>query len=732
MIREYVISGMHCAACSAAVERVVSRLAGVEAASVNLATERLRVRSAEPMDDAVMLSVKKAGYSAAPSVSGRTQHDEILARHERERKRDLRRLIVAAAFALPLFYISMGSMAGLPSPVTEETPLAFALIQLALLVPVLIAGRGFFTRGFSALFRLAPNMDSLIAVGTLASVGYSAASLIGIINGVPHSVHGLYFESAGVIITLVMLGKYFEERAKAKTSDAVEGLYRLAPETATLVKDGAEREIATDELVTGDTVRIRPGSRIPADGVIIGGSTSVDESMLTGESLPVARGEGERVTGGSMNCDGSVLVRVAEVGEDSVLARLVALVEEAQSGKAPITRLADKISGIFVPVVTAIALLSAVLWLIGGESLEFALRVFVSVMVIACPCALGLATPTAIMVGTGRGARMGILIKNGETLETACRLSTVAFDKTGTVTKGVPRVTAVLPKSLGEAEFIALFASAEAGSEHPLARAVLTLAKERAISVPSASEFSAVPGRGVSAVVEGRSVIAGNEAFLRERIGEAFEAPRANGGETALFMAADGRYAGCITVADEIKPEAAEAVSRLKRLGLDVALITGDSRSAAEAVAERVGIEKVYAGVLPDGKTAVIADLMKHGKTAMVGDGVNDAAALALADIGIALGTGTDVTISSADIVLTRSDLNGVADAVALSRRTVKTIRQNLFWAFAYNCIGIPIAAGVLHLFGGPLLNPMIAALAMSFSSVTVLTNALRLKSNSL
>lgn len=736
MITEFSITGMSCAACSKAVERAVGRVDGVEAAHVNLATERLRVRSENDISQSVIAAVERAGYGAAVAQSIKKQSAIDEEKKLREIAQKKRELIIAAIFTIPLFYISMGTMMGLPSPVTSDTPKLFALVQLALLMPVIIAGRGFYTRGISALVRLHPNMDSLIAVGTIASMAYSLYSVWRIFNGDMHGVHELYFESIGTIITLVMLGKYFEARAKGKTGDALKALINLAPDEASVIdKSGVERRVRIEELLPGDVVIVRPGENMPVDGTIVSGATSVDESMLTGESMPIDKLEGDSVTGGSLNISSAITVKAVHVGDDTMLSGMIRLVSEAQGAKLPIERLADKISGVFIPIVGAIAIVSGAIWLIVGEPLSMALRAFVSVLVIACPCALGLATPTAIMVGIGRGAKLGILVKDAEALETACKVRKIALDKTGTLTKGKPAVTDVLAYTLDEDELTALFASGERLTEHPLGKAITAYAEGKGLELSKPSSFEALPGRGARATVDGKTLYMGNMALMEESGAEINEnigadAERiASQGKTPMLISCDGEIAGLIAVADEIKPEAPKAVKRVKDMGIGVTLITGDNKNTAAAIGAIAGITDIMSGVLPTQKAERIKEMQADGSlVAMAGDGINDAVALAQADVGFSFNDGTDAAIAGASIVLMRNDLGGIPDAILLSRATMRTIKQNLFWAFAYNCIGIPIAAGLLHAFGGPLLNPMIAALAMSFSSVTVLLNALRLR----
>ncbi len=738
------VGGMTCAACSAAVERSVRALPGVLSADVNLVSEKLtvtydpeRTRLSE-----VKKAVRDAGYEPRAAEAD-TGTDEHAAAKEREYRRLRVNFLVAAAAALPLLYIAMGHMAGLPLPGILDPmryPLNFALVQLALTLPAVWAGRRFYSVGFRTLLKGSPNMDSLIAIGTSAAILYSAYSTFEIARGDFSGASHLYFETAAVIIALILLGKGLEAKSKGRASEAIKKLMGLAPTTARVVHGTEELEIPVDEVEVGDRVRVRPGERIPVDGEVVEGWTSVDESMLTGESLPVEKKAGDTVAGATVNGTGSFVFRATRVGKDTALARIVRLVEEAQGSKAPIAALADKVSGVFVPVVVAVALAAALAWLLAGEGVVFSLRVFIAVLTIACPCALGLATPTAIMVGTGKGAELGVLIKSGTALETAHKVRAVILDKTGTITVGKPSVTDV--EALGpeggteEARdrLLALAAGAERGSEHPLASAVVRAAEERNLSVVPPTSLQAVPGRGIEAEAGGRRILVGNARMMGERgvdtgVAAGILERFSREGKTALFVAADGRLEGLLAVADTVKSGSREAVAAFRRLGIATAMITGDSRPVAEAVAREVGVDRVLAEVLPEDKASEVAKLQAEGYvTAMVGDGINDAPALARADVGIAIGSGTDVAAESADIILARSDLMDAVSALALSRATIRNIQQNLFWAFAYNVLGIPVAAGLLHVFGGPLLNPIIAAAAMSLSSVSVVSNALRLR----
>ncbi len=728
MKKEFDITGMTCAACSARIERVVRKVEGVREASVNLAAERLTVEAEKTaVFPAVIAAVERAGFGAAE----RKKNAASLDKNARKVRSMKIKLVSAACFSVPLFYLAMGPMVGLPIPGIFENPLLYGLAQMILAIGAMIVGRKFYTVGYSSLFRGSPNMDSLIAVGTTASFGYSIYSLIRIAKGNPHAAHELYFESVGVIITLILLGKTLETISKGKTSEAIKSLMKLVPATTFVLRDGAELEVPTSKLRAEDILILKPGSRIPVDGTVLSGNSSVDESMLTGESLPVDKGEGSPVYAGSINQSGTLQIKIDRMGEETALGGMIRMVEDAQGSKAPIARMADIVSGYFVPAVMGIALVSAVAWKLGGQSWGFCLSILVSVLVIACPCALGLATPTAIMVGIGKGAEYGILFKNGEAVEELHRIDTVVLDKTGTLTAGKPTLTDLISaEGVDETELLRLTAAAERPSEHPLGRAVLESAKE--LSLPEPEAFEAKVGRGVIAKVEGKTIWAGN-ARMMEEAGISFAAfpmeQLEQEGKTPIYIAIDGAPAGIAAVADTLKTDSADAVKQLKAQGIAVVMLTGDARRTAEAIARRAGIEEIRAEVLPGDKAAVIKELQAQGKkVAMVGDGINDAPALATAHVGIAIGSGTDIAMESADVVLMHSELSAVPTAMELSRRTIRNIRQNLFWAFAYNTLGIPVAAGLLYLFGGPLLNPMIGAAAMSLSSVSVLSNALRLK----
>ena len=738
--KEYKLSGMTCAACAMTVEMAVKDLETVEDVSVNLATERLSLLPKAGFDSKQVLdAVAEAGYQAEEKGKDRPSHvSEESAMKAQELWKKKQELLILLLTALPLLYISMGSMVGLPLPSFLDHmayPLVFVLSQLLLTLPAVWIGRGFYQRGFRNLIKRHPNMDSLIAVGTSAAFLYSLYSVSQVFLGYHPFVHQLYFESVAVIIALVLLGKYLESSAKGRTSQAIQSLLELVPSQATVIRYGEAVTIDTEDIRVGDIIRIKPGERMPVDGLVTEGQTFVDESMMTGESVPIEKKVGDTITSATINQNGSIDYQASRVGSDTTLAQIVRLVEEAQGSKAPIAALADKISLYFVPIVLSLATLSALGWyFLAGESLSFSLSIFVAVLVIACPCALGLATPTAIMVGTGKGAENGILIKSGQALEAAYQLDTIVLDKTGTITVGKPSLTDLLPLgAFNRSDLLQLIASAEQHSEHPLAQAILEAAQQEELDLLPVSYFEAIVGRGLSAQVEGKHLLVGNESLMKEKNidSSAFQEQLlelSKEGKTAMFVAVDGQLAGIIAVADEMKSSSLSAVQELQSMGLEVIMLTGEREETATAIAQKAGIQKVIAGVLPDGKAAAIKNLQEAGKKlAMVGDGINDAPALVQADVGIAIGSGADVAIESADVVLMHSDLQDVVKAIKLSQATIRNIKENLFWAFAYNTLGIPIAMGLLHLFGGPLLNPMLAGLAMSLSSVSVVANALRL-----
>ena len=737
------VRGMTCAACSAAVERAVSKLPGAQSVSVSLPAEILAL-DYDPSElslQQVVAAVAEAGYEALLPLEQPVE-DEFEKKKGRQarRLRNLRgRFIFSVVLTLPLLTVSMGPMLGLRLPAfldAQINPLNNALAQWLLTTPVVIMGWSYYRNGFRNLSRLHPNMDSLIAIGTGSAYLYSLYALLQIARGHTHFAHSLYFESAAVVLTLITLGKYLESRATGKTSEAIQKLMALSPKKARVIRAGTEVEIDARHVLLGDEVVVRPGESFPVDGVLLQGATSVDESMLTGESLPIEKMVGDQVTGASMNINGAVRFRATRVGKDTALAQIIRLVEDAQGSKAPIAKMADKISGIFVPIVMGLGVSAALGWaLIGKESVEFSLTIFVAVMVIACPCALGLATPMALTVGMGKGAENGVLIKNGDALEKTQRVDTILLDKTGTITEGKPAVTDILPLAgRSERELLLVAGSAEQGSEHPLGKAILRAAEEQGLDLVEVSGFRALPGLGLEAHLEGQLVRVGNQKMMSKSIvlsedDQTVAQVLANDGKTPMFVALGESLLGIIAVADTVKPDSRAAIDELHKMGIRVAMVTGDNRRTAEAIGCAMGLDEVFSEVLPDQKAGIVSLLKDQGRfVAMVGDGINDAPALASADVGIAIGTGTDVAIASADIVLMRSTLMDVPAAVDLSKKTMRNIRQNLFWAFAYNVIGIPIAMGLLHLFGGPLLNPMIAGAAMSMSSVSVVTNALRLR----
>ena len=736
------IQGMTCAACANRIEKVVGKISGVDSILVNLATEKATIRyiPSQVRLSEIKQTIIKAGYTPL-EIENKAAVDNDKIRKEKEIRTLWTKFIVSAVFGIPLLYLAMGSMIWwLNWPIPEgldpmQYPFQFAWVQIALVIPILIAGNKFYSVGFKAIFHRSPTMDSLIAIGTSAAVLYSLYSTYRIWTGDLMAVEGLYFETAGVIITLILLGKSLEAVSKGKTSEAIKKLMGLAPKTAIVLQDGNELEIPIEEVEAGDILLVRPGDKIPVDGEVIEGLTSVDESMLTGESIPVEKQPGDKVIGASINKNGSIKFKATKVGSETALAQIIKLVEDAQGTKAPIAKMADIVSGYFVPIVFAIAVIAGLAWLLAGESVVFSLTIFIAVLVIACPCALGLATPTAIMVGTGKGAEYGILIKGGEALESTHKVNAIVFDKTGTLTEGKPEITDIITSdSLERSRLLQLAASAEKGSEHPLGEAIVRGAEKESLPLLPVEKFTAIPGHGIEVTIEGLSILLGNRKLMADRnISlnnlESHSDILASEGKTPMYVAINSRIAGIIAVADVVKESSAKAIKKLHDMGVMVAMITGDNRRTAEAIAKQVGIDRVLAEVLPQDKAAEVKKLQNEGHmVAMVGDGINDAPALAQADIGIAIGSGTDVAMESADIVLMRSDLMDVPTAIHLSKSTICNIKQNLFWAFGYNVAGIPLAAGLLHVFGGPLLNPIFAAAAMSLSSVSVLTNALRLK----
>lgn len=751
MKQKFDVTGMSCSACSAHVEKAVSRVPGVDQVQVNLLQNSMVVEYEDEATDvaAIIHAVEDAGYGASVKDAhepAKKAENDLQKRTAEEAKKMKHRLGWSIVFLIVLMYISMGHMLGWPLPgilIGHENMMIFALTQLFLTLPIMYLNRKYYENGFKSLFHGAPNMDTLVAMGSTAAFVYSVSRLYvmgyAMGRGETDMAHmaamNLYFESAAMILTLVTIGKYMESRSKNRTSDAITKLVDLAPKTALVVRNGRETEIPADQVQVGETVIVKPGQGIPVDGVILEGTGTVDESAITGESIPVEKKVGDRVTGATVNRAGYFQMKADRIGEDTTLSQIIRLVEEAGGSKAPIAKLADKVSGIFVPVVITIAVITIIVWLLSGATFSFALASGIAVLVISCPCALGLATPTAIMVGTGRGAEQGILIKSGESLETAHLVDTVVLDKTGTITEGHPAVAAVrMAPGVTEAELLGLAASLEKASEHPLAEAIVRYAEEAGVEVSQATEFAAEAGQGVSGMVSGRKVLAGNQKMMdAQKItldGMDAEAGKlSEEGRTVLYIAADQKLLGMIAVADPVKKTSAEAIREMEQMGLDVVMLTGDHEKTARAIQKQLGISRVIAQVLPQDKEREVRRLQEEGhKVAMVGDGINDAPALARADVGIAIGAGTDVAIESADIVLMKSDLLDAVTAVQLSRAVIRNIKENLFWAFCYNAIGIPLAAGVFY----PLLNwqlsPMFGSAAMSFSSVFVVCNALRLK----
>ena len=737
---EFALEGLQCAGCVSTVEKVVRDLPGVKEANVNLATEKMMVQFNPKEADVqkIMETVSLAGYQAILI----NDEEDVLEKTAIKKEKQLQSLKVRAwvsgVFAITLLYIAMGEMIGLPLPQIlqpMEHPIVFSVTQLILVTPILWVGRSYFVNGFKALIRKHPNMDSLVALGTSAAILYSVWSTIRILGGEYHYVMHLYVESAAVILAFITVGKYFETLTKGRTSQAIQSLVALSPKVATVIRDGKEVEVPVEELQIGEVVFVRPGEKIPVDGVIISGESFVDESMITGESVPVFKKEGSKVVGATLNTTGSFQVEVSQVGKDTTLSQIIRLVEEAQGSKAPIAAIADRVAGIFVPIVMGLSLLAGLYWgLIGGESFEFVVTVMISVLVIACPCALGLATPTAIMVGTGFGAKRGILIKSSAALEEAGHVGVVLLDKTGTITNGKPKVVDIqVFNDYSTEEVLNIAASIEKHSEHPLGKAIVEEAEKQEFDVLPIEQFQSISGMGIQGIVDGKEVLLGNHLLLQNQgiAVDEFNAVIdgvASKGQTAMFVVIQKQVAGIIVVADTIKATSKEAIQQMKALGLQVRMVTGDHEKTAKAIANEVGIETVYSQVLPNEKASVVQQLLDEGyQVAMVGDGINDAPALAKATVGIAIGSGVDVAIETADMVMMQDDLRLVAKTIQLSKMTMMTIKENLFWAFIYNVIGIPVAMGVLHFFGGPLLSPMIAGAAMSFSSVSVVLNALRL-----
>ncbi len=731
---EIDITGMHCAACAASIERSVGKCEGVKEISVNLVTNSARVvyDARQIKFSEIAQRIEKAGFHAQRKQAG-TVNEEKPVDHVNVH------IVVTLILATLLLYIGMSHMLGnitlpLPDVIHYAThPFAFAFIQMVLATAILIIGRAFFTRGIKALFHGAPNMDTLVALGTGSAYLYSMYSLWMIGQGDATSVHRLYFESSGVVVALVMLGKHLEANSKAKTTGAIASLLSLRPETAVLWKDGKEWEVALDEIVMDDELIVKAGDHVPLDGIVLEGSSHVDESMLTGESMPVHKQTKDEVIGGTINLDGRLRMRVTKLGEDTMLAKIIHMVEDAQGKKAPIARIADKISLIFVPTVMSIALIAALVWYAVNRDMAFSLSIFVSVMVIACPCALGLATPTAIMVGTGRAAQLGIFIKSGEALEQAAHIDTIVFDKTGTLTRGKPVITDIIT-DMDKHQLLAICAAVESGSQHPFAKAIIAKAQEWNVTAVSATDIVTYNGLGMGAQVDKQTIWIGNEALMKEHeiptdVYQKEADQLSKQGKSVIRIADQDKILGLIALADELKPESAKVIDALHHQGVHVMMITGDHEVSAQAIGKQAGIDQVIAQVLPDGKAEAIRSLQAQGKqVAMVGDGINDAVALTQSEVGIAIGSGSDVALESADVVLVKDDLNDVLQCIRIAKAVMRNIKQNLFWAFFYNSLGIPIAAGLLYLFGGPLLSPVFAGAAMAFSSVSVVTNALRLR----
>ncbi|SFQ73651.1 heavy metal translocating P-type ATPase [Streptococcus equinus] len=734
----FVIDGMTCAACAVTVENAVNKIDHVDSAVVNLTTEKMTVRYNPDLvsEEEIEKVVADAGYGASV-------FDPATAKSQSERQSEAtqnmwHKFLLSALFAVPLLYLSMGSMMGMwvPDVVSMDShPLVFASVQLVLTLPAMYFGRRFYVNGFRSLIKGHPNMDSLVALATSAAFIYSLYGVYHIILGHAHHAHMLYFESVAVILTLITLGKYFETLSKGRTSDAIQKLVKLSAKTATVIRDGVEESVSIENVVIGDILLVKPGEKIPVDGRVVSGHSAIDESMLTGESIPVEKVADDKVFGASINGQGSLTIQVEKVGDETLLAQIIKLVEDAQQTKAPIAKIADRVAGVFVPAVITIALITFVFWyFVMGESFVFALQVAIAVLVIACPCALGLATPTAIMVGTGRGAENGILYKRGDVLENAHHIDTMVFDKTGTITQGKPQVVDVITYHGDEKSLFSKVASIEKYSEHPLSQAIVEKAAAEKLDFSEVENFTSLTGRGLQGEVAGQTFYIGNRRLMEElqvdlSASEAAVLAATQKGQTPIYISANQQLLGVITVADLLKVDSKETVAKLQNKGIDVVLLTGDNSKTAQAIAKQAGIKTVISEVLPDQKSQAIKNLQSQGKlVAMVGDGINDAPALAVADIGIAVGSGTDIAIESADIILMKPEISDILKALSISHLTIKVVKENLFWAFIYNILAIPVAMGVLYLFGGPLLNPMIAGLAMGFSSVSVVLNALRLK----
>jgi len=747
--QKFSVTGMTCSACSARIEKNINRTEGIIQANVNLLNNSMMIKYDDSMinESDIIKVVQDAGYNASSAESKKTTDKKVEGKTdtEIEIKHMKNRLIISFLFAIPLFYISMGHMLKWPLPNIfhgTENALIFAFTQFLLALPVMIINNKYYKVGFKTLFKGSPNMDSLIAIGTTAAVSYGVFAIYKIGYGLGHMdmdmvmtySMDLYFESAAVILALITLGKFLETRAKGKTSDAIKKLMDLSPKTALVERSGIEEEISVEDVIKGDIIVVKPGQGVPVDGVIVFGNSSIDESMLTGESIPVERKIGDKVIGASINKSGYFKFEATNVGDDTTLSQIIRLVDEASSSKAPISKLADKISSIFVPVVITIAVAAIIVWLFLGASFEFALSIGIAVLVVSCPCALGLATPTAIMVGTGKGAENGILIKSAEALEIAHNIKTVVMDKTGTITEGKPKVTDMITKGIDETEMLKIAASAEKGSEHPLADAIVEEAKNQNLDLYDVANFNAIPGQGLESLINNKKYYLGNIRLVNEKniiVGNFEEESEklAEEGKTPLYFADEKQVLGIIAVADVVKATSQRAIKEFEAMGIEVVMLTGDNKKTAEAIRKQLGITRAIAEVMPQDKEREIRKIQDQGiKVAMIGDGINDAPALARADVGIAIGAGTDIAIESADIVLIRSDLLDAVTAVQLSKATIKNIKQNLFWAFIYNTVGIPLAAGVFYTILGWKLNPMFAAGAMSLSSVSVVSNALRLK----